>query len=107
MKKQILPLLLLISISFSALAQTTGDYRSNAATFNWDADASWQRWNGAAWADPTVGGFGYPGENATGIAGTVTIQAGHTVTANVDVTTNDLGNLIVTGTLVSELRTRF
>ena len=97
MKKQILPLLLLISLSFSAFAQTTGDYRSNAATFNWDADASWQRWDGAAWADPTVGGFGYPGENATGIAGTVTIQAGHTVAANVDVTTNDLGNLIING----------
>src|SRR5688572_14595972 len=100
MKKQILPLLILVSLSFYTSAQTTGDYRSNAATFNWDADASWQRWNGTAWADPTVGGFGYPGENATGIAGTVTIQAGHTVTANVDVTTNDIGNLTITGTLV-------
>lgn len=100
MKRQILPLLILTLLSFYASGQTTGDYRSNTNNFNWDADASWQRWNGAAWADPTVGGFGYPGENATGIAGTVTIQAGHTVTANVDVTTNDIGNLIVTGIIV-------
>lgn len=100
MKKQSLLLLILLSLSFYASAQTAGDYRSNAATFNWDVAASWQRWNGAAWADPTVGGFGYPGENATGIAGTVTIQAGHTVTANVDVTANDIGNLVINGTLV-------
>jgi hypothetical protein len=100
MKRQILPLLILLLVSFFTSAQTTGDYRSNAGTFNWNTDASWQRWNGTAWADPTTGGFGYPGENATGIAGTVTIQAGHTVTANVDVTANDIGNLIITGTIV-------
>ncbi|HEU5289926.1 MAG TPA: hypothetical protein VFU05_04730 [Cyclobacteriaceae bacterium] len=99
-KQSLLILFLATSLSFYSSAQTTGDYRSNAATFNWDAAASWQRWDGAAWADPTVGGFGYPGENATGIAGTVTIQNGHTVTANVDVTVNDIGSLVINGTLV-------
>lgn len=98
-KRHLLSLIFIVSIigSFQTIAQTTGDYRSNAATFNWDATASWQRWNGTTWvSNPTQG---YPGQNATGIAGTVTIQAGHTVTANVDVTTNDIGNLIITGTL--------
>jgi hypothetical protein len=75
-----------------------GDYRSNAATFNWNTDASWERWNGAAWVVPTAA-QGYPGETAASAAGNVTIQAGHTVTANVDVTTNDIGNLIINGTL--------
>lgn len=105
MKRQILPLLTLLLISFYASAQTTGDYRSNAGTFNWNADASWQRWNGTAWADPTVGGFGYPGENATGIAGTVTIQNGHQVRANVNVTTNDIGNLVLVGSGVLNFNT--
>jgi hypothetical protein len=79
-----------------AWAQTTGDYRSNAANFNWNTDASWQRWDGDSWEVPT-GAQGYPGETAASIAGTVTIRNGHTVTANVDVTTNDLGNLILEG----------
>lgn len=98
-KLHFLPLILILVafLSLNASAQTTGDYRSNAAAFNWNTDASWQRWDGTAWVDPTVGGFGYPGENATGIAGTVTIQTGHTVTANVDVTTNDIGNLTLEG----------
>jgi hypothetical protein len=96
MKKSPLLFVLMLMTSFAS-AQAIGDYRSNnAATFNWDADASWQRWNGAAWVAPT-GAQGYPGETAASIAGTVTIQNGHTVTANTDVTTNDLGNLILQG----------
>lgn len=92
-----LPLtLLLVFISFYTSAQAVGDYRSNAATFNWNTDASWQRWDGASWVVPT-GAQGYPGETAASIAGTVTIRTGHTVTANVDVTANDLGNLTLEG----------
>jgi hypothetical protein len=100
MKKQLLfPLILITGLSTGAFAQTAGDYRSNAASFNWNVDASWQRWNGTAWVVPTAA-QGYPGETAAGVAGTVTIQAGHTVTANVDVVANDIGNLIIAGTLV-------
>lgn len=78
----------------SVKAQTVGDYRSNAGTFNWDTDASWQRWNGTSWADPTVGAFGYPGETGTSIAGTVTIRSGHQVTLNIN-PPNSIGSLIV------------
>ena len=96
MKKNLLLTLTLLScLLIQASAQTTGDYQSNAASFNWNAAASWQRWNGTAWvSNPTEG---YPGQNASGIAGLVTIRNGHTVTANVDVTTNDLGALTLSG----------
>jgi len=95
MKNLFFSFTLIILSSISLIAQTTGDYRSNAATFNWNATASWQRWNGSAWiSNPAEG---YPGQNASGIAGTVTIQNGHTVTGNVDVTTNDIGNLVFQG----------
>lgn len=104
MNKQSLLLLVLLSFSYYASAQTTGDYRSNAATFNWDVDASWQRWNGAAWVAPTAA-QGYPGETAASIAGTVTIQNGHTVRANVDVTTFDIGNLVLAGSAVLNYNT--
>jgi hypothetical protein len=107
MKKRHLLFLILMPgwfVSFEASAQTTGDYRSNAASFNWNVDASWQRWNGAAWVVPT-GAQGFPGETAASIAGTVTIQNGHTVTANVDVTTNDIGNLILEGSGILNFNT--
>ena len=95
LKKHSLFLVLLL-VSFYASAQTTGDYRSNANNFNWNTDASWQRWDGDSWETPTAA-QGYPGETAASIAGTVTIQNGHNVTANTDVTTNDLGNLTLLG----------
>jgi hypothetical protein len=87
-----------LSLSSVLFGQAVGDYRSNKNNFNWNDDSGWQRWNGTAWVTPTTA-QGYPGKNAAGIAGTVTIQAGHTVSGNVDVTTNDLGRLIVAGTL--------
>src|SRR5688572_18106632 len=97
-KGHLLSLIFGVSIigSFELSAQTTGDYRSNAGTFNWNTDASWERWNGTAWVTPTAA-QGYPGETAASIAGTVTIRNGHTVTANTDVTANDLGNLTLLG----------
>ena len=98
-KRHLLSLIFIVSIigSFETFAQTIGDYRSNnGAAFNWDVDANWQRWDGAAWVVPTAA-QGYPGETAASIAGTVTIQNGHTVRANVDVTTNDIGNLVLAG----------
>jgi hypothetical protein len=95
MKNQLLIIVLMLCGVAQLIAQTTGDYRSNAGTFNWTATASWQRWNGTTWVSNPA--EGYPGQNASGIAGTVTIQNGHTVTANSDVTTNDLGNLTLLG----------
>lgn len=79
-------------ISYSIRAQTTGDYRSNAASFNWSATASWQRWSGAAWVSNPA--QGYPGQN-TG-TGTVTIQNGATVALDVS-PANNIGALTVGG----------
>lgn len=75
-------------------SQTTGDYQSNAALFNWTATASWQRWNGTTWvSNPTEG---YPGQNGSGIAGTVTILNGHTVTLDANPAPS-IGNLAIGG----------
>lgn len=81
-------------VSLEALSQTTGDYRSNNATFNWSTNAGnvWQRWNGAAWISNPV--EGYPGQTALGIAGTVTILNGHTVTLDVS-PAQSIGNLVI------------
>ena len=43
-----LTLALLAGLSASAGAQTAGDYRS-AATGNWNAIATWERFNGTTW----------------------------------------------------------
>ncbi len=76
-----------------AQSQAIGDYRTNATTLNWNATASWQRWDGATWVSNP--GQGFPGQNAG--TGTVTIQAGHTVTLNVS-PTQAIGTLIITST---------
>jgi len=60
---------------------------------NWNSTANWQRWDGSTWvSNPSQG---YPGQNAG--TGTVTIRNGHTVTLNLDIVTNPIGNLIVGG----------
>ena len=61
-----------------AEAQSVGDYRTNAASLNWNAASNWQRWNGSAWISNPSQGF--PGQNAG--TGTVTILNGHSVTLN-------------------------
>jgi hypothetical protein len=81
---------LFVFIAISVSGQTVGDYRSNAATMNWTATASWQRWNGTSWVtNPTEG---YPGQN-TG-TGRVQILNGHTVNLNVS-PANSIGSLVV------------
>lgn len=60
----------------SALAQSVGDYRS-AASGNWSAAATWQRWNGTAWAAAS---------NAPAGSETITIQATDSVYFDVAVT---------------------
>src|ERR1019366_1378342 len=84
---------LMIFIASAANAQTTGDYRSNAASFNWNTAASWQTYNGVSW----VAAVTYPGQ-ALG-TGNVLVRSGQTVTINVS-PANALGSLSInTGTL--------
>jgi large repetitive protein len=73
-------LVFFVLFSQDVFSQTTGDYRSNAASMNWSDLASWQRFNGSTWAPPTAV-QGYPGQFAS--TGQVTIIAGHSVTVNV------------------------
>lgn len=74
-------------------AQTTGDYRTTAGlAYNWDVTARWERWNGTSWIPNPA--EGYPGQNVSGIAGTVTILASPTVTLNVS-PAQSIGNLVI------------
>jgi hypothetical protein len=82
----------LLLFSEVLMAQTVGDYRS-AATGNWATLATWQRYNGAAWATPTAP-QGYPGQNVG--TGVVTIRSGHTLTLNAS-PVQPLGSLVVEG----------
>jgi trimeric autotransporter adhesin len=74
------------SIAVNAAA---GDYRSTA-TGNWNAIATWQTWNGAAWVAASTTPAGGAGTN-------ITIQSTHTVTDNVAVGLT--GTLIAQGSL--------
>ncbi len=71
MKNKINLLVLLFAlISNVTFAQFA--YRSTVATGNWNAIASWERFNGTTWAAATTGQI--PGQNDT-----VYIQTGHTI----------------------------
>jgi len=52
-------------------AQTTGDYRTGAATVTWGTAANWQTWNGTAWVTAS---------SAPSSTNDVYVQAGHTAT---------------------------
>ena len=92
-------LLLLAQAAFISaspvVAQTTGDFRS-AASGNWNAPATWERYDGANW----VANF-FP-TNAN--AGVITILNGHTVTTSSSVTADQIvvaagGTLAASSTL--------
>ncbi|MGE0078449.1 MAG: beta strand repeat-containing protein, partial [Bacteroidales bacterium] len=70
-------LVLLMAISVNSFGQTAGDYRTRA-TGNWNANTTWQKYNGTAWANCTAGD--YPGVSSG--AGTVTILNNTNVTLN-------------------------
>ncbi len=92
----ILSIFLTSFLSQVAFSQTTGDYQTNnTGPFNWTVTANWQRWNGTSWVSNP--GEGYPGQNASGIAGTVTVLAGHSVTLNVN-PAQSIGNLVISAT---------
>jgi adenylyl- and sulfurtransferase ThiI len=60
-----------------AHAQVAGDYRS-AATGNWNATATWQRFDGTSWVAAVA--------TPTSTDGAITIRSGHTVTISATVT---------------------
>ncbi|MGA3287306.1 MAG: T9SS type A sorting domain-containing protein [Bacteroidota bacterium] len=67
--------LLLISV-IAVFAQVTNDYRS-AGSGNWNAIASWQKYNGAAWIAATV--------TPDSSVGKIEILANHTITITANV----------------------
>jgi len=73
---------LIIGLSGTLRAQTTGDYRS-AVTGNWSSTATWQIFDGSTWVAATA----YPGQlnNTTTLT---SIRNGHTVTIDVDLSTS-------------------
>ena len=76
-------LLFFLVVSFSAIAQSVGDYRTTGSG-NWSDTSIWEYFDGTNWIDDTDPGFpGYPGE----LPGTndVTILPGDEVTMDVDV----------------------
>ncbi|HEY9222035.1 MAG TPA: T9SS type A sorting domain-containing protein [Lutibacter sp.] len=90
--KNLVPLFFLL-FSIAVFSQTAGDFRSKA-TGSWTATSSWQTYNGIIWVDATS----YPGQNAG--TGAVLIQFGHTITLSATITTQEFGELTISGRLV-------
>ncbi|PKQ46518.1 HYR-like domain-containing protein, partial [Confluentibacter flavum] len=87
---------LLTSTTFTVAADVTGDFRS-IGSGDWDDPASWEVFNGATWDTATE----YPGENIkTPPYPNVTIFTGHTITIDTNLTTENLGDVIIDGTLI-------
>lgn len=75
-------------------AQTIGDFQS-ASTGEWTTLTTWQTYTTTGW----VAAANYPGQNAGNYA--VTIQAGNAVSIpNAGITTNSMGTLTISGTLI-------
>ncbi|MEW6467297.1 MAG: T9SS type A sorting domain-containing protein [Bacteroidota bacterium] len=70
-------LLVFTGIGHLSFSQAAGDYRS-AATGNWNAITTWERYNGTAWVAATA--------TPTSADGVITIQNPHTVTITANVT---------------------
>lgn len=68
-------------------AQTTGDYRTAAASVTWSTAGDWQTWDGSQWVTAST---------APGASNNVFVQAGHTATLTGNQSCNDL--YISTGT---------
>lgn len=71
----------------SLFAQTTGDFRSTAASISWSTAADWQTWNGSNWVTAS---------SVPGSTNDVYIQAGHNATLSGNQSCNSL--FISTGT---------
>ncbi|WNH12657.1 hypothetical protein [Thalassobellus suaedae] len=83
-----------------AAALATGDFQSSGVgTGDWDDPDSWLTYDSSttSWVTTTE----YPGENAIGPPfPNVTILTGHIITVTSDLSTNDLGEVIIQGTLI-------
>lgn len=78
MKKLLWGMVLVFVFSSFVMAQSAGDYRSTTtASGNWSTVANWETYNGTSWVAATD----YPGQNSG--AGTVTIQAGASLSLGV------------------------
>lgn len=74
--------------------QNSGDFRS-LISGNWATASNWETYNGSTWVTATT----YPGQNAGTYA--VNILAGDTISIpTTGLTTNEMGNLTISGTLV-------
>lgn len=74
--------------------QNSGDYRS-LNNGDWATAGNWEVYNGSTWVTAST----YPGQNAGSYA--VNILAGDTISIpNTGLTTNEMGNLTISGTLV-------
>ena len=94
MKQKYLLLLFTIFNLISSFAQVDGDFQSKTSG-NWESASSWEVYNGStlSW-EPTIN---YPGQ----ISGnyTVTIVDGNTITITTNLTTLEMGSVIINGTL--------
>jgi len=88
MKSTLVSILTFTLFIVSNFSQVLGDYRS-AATGNWNAVATWERFNGAIWVAAVA--------TPTSADGVITIQAAHTVTQNIPGLSVD--QVIVDGTM--------
>lgn len=64
-----------------AYAAVTGEYRSKTSG-NWNATATWQRYNGSSWVNATA--------TPTSSDNRITIQSGHTVTITTNLTADQI-----------------
>ncbi|MBK7367976.1 MAG: hypothetical protein IPJ04_08710, partial [Candidatus Eisenbacteria bacterium] len=93
-------ILLTLGLQSAAWAQTAGDFRSNA-TGNWNATATWQRYDGSNWVAAVA--------TPTSADGAITIRNGHTVTISANglsydqVTVDAGGQVTVASTITSAL----
>ena len=86
--------ILFLLFSFKIYSQSVGDYRSVNPGGPWTSLSSWQYYNGNWVAAST-----YPGQNPTG-TGSVTIQAGHTITiGSTGINTGTIGLITINGNL--------
>jgi len=74
-----------IFICHTGFSQAVGDYRSKASS-DWTTLATWERYNGAIWVEPTAGD-GYPGQFGQT---NVTIRSTYIVNQNSGPTITDL-----------------
>jgi hypothetical protein len=84
-------LLVLTGISKLGWGQTVGDYQTRASG-SWNANTTWQMWNGVGWVNCVAGD--YPGASSGAGIVTITNSRNVTITANVP---NTISSLTIPG----------